>query len=272
MLAAAPLSATTADPGASEAPEGEAVLYLFAHQDDEYFILTRMARDVARGRSVHAAWITDGAKRGSSERRNAESLAVMTRLGVPRDRVHFLAFPDQAAVSHLARIHDSVRALVARHRITEITTPAYEGGNVDHDVAALIGARIVADAGGRIGHFEFPLYHHFQGRGRVGVFLPHPDARIEYTRLDAADHARLRGAMWTYRSQRWLLLALRLRSDRKLLRELGEPFRRAPAYDFLARPAHEPCGYEVVRRRRAPFDRWLDEVRPFLQGIETRGG
>lgn len=258
------VSATTLQHAGGPAGAGQAVLYLFAHQDDEYFILTRMARDVSRGRDVHAVWITDGAKRGSAERRNAETLAVMKRLGVPQGNIHFLAFPDQGAVGHLAQIHQSVSALAAQHRFCEITTPAYEGGNIDHDVVALVGALVAAEAPEEIGHFEFPLYHHYQGRARVGVFLPHPDSTVEYTRLAAADHALLREAMWTYRSQRWLLLALRLRADRQALRERGEPFRRAPNYDFLARPAHEPCGYEVVRRRRAPFERWLQAVGPFL--------
>ena len=274
LLAPTPGRGVALDPGdAVDPPQPPAaVLYLFAHQDDEYFILARMAREVAAGRAVHAAWITDGARRGSSARRNAESIAVMARLGIPPARLHFLAFPDQDAVSHLAQIHAQVRALDAQHRFVAITTPAYEGGNIDHDVAALIGALLVAEAQERLEHFEFPLYHHHDGRGRVGVFLPHPEATVEYTRLDPGDRVLLRQALWTYRSQRWLLLGLRLRSDRKTLREHGEPFRRAPAYDFLARPSHELCGYEVVRRRRAPFDRWLEAVRPFLDQVEFQRG
>lgn len=263
LAPAAALSAASAAAEADVPPFVGPVLYIFAHQDDELFILRKMTRDVARGCTVHAVWITNGDKRGSAERRNAEARAVMARIGVPAENLHFLGFPDQESIAHLPAVLDQVQALAARVAFREITSPAYEGGHIDHDVAALVAAmvrRSTPDAT----HFEYPLYNRHEGRNRVGVFLPNADSPVRYVRLDDPHCARAHGAHKLYRSQRLLLAWLSFKTDRKTLRAHGEPHREAPRYDFLQRPTDEPCRYEVTKVHRSPFSRWLDAVQPML--------
>ena len=59
-------------------------------------------------------------------------------------------------------------------------------------------------------HFELPLHHPFQRRGRVGRFLPNDTVTVHHTPLEPADRALQRKALWMQGSQRWLLLSLTL--------------------------------------------------------------
>ncbi len=118
------------------------ILYLFAHQDDEILILAKLLADVRGGAAVRAVWITDGGKGGDPAKREAESREVMRRAGLPNDRLHFLHFPDTKSVQHLKAIDEQCAAIAAIDPPAEIVSPAFEGGNMDHDVAALIAARL----------------------------------------------------------------------------------------------------------------------------------
>ena len=64
---------------------------LFCHPDDEFGIFAEIEAMVAEGARVICVYLTDGAYGGqSAARREAESQAVLRRLGVRPDDVHFL--------------------------------------------------------------------------------------------------------------------------------------------------------------------------------------
>ncbi len=246
------------------------VLYLFAHEDDEIFVLERMRQDVEAGRQVVPVWITDGSKVGHPEEREKESRAVMARVGVPADNLRFLGFPDHESVEYLAAIHQAVRRVREESGCEELVSPAYEGGNIDHDTAAFIAAMVRRDSGDTVTHFEFPLYNHQNGHRRVNEFLPRPDAEVHYVSLEGEGRQLLRESLRLYGSQRILLMMLELSGHKKLLLERGEPIRRAVDYNFLARPSDEACGYEVSGLHRATFEEWSSAVGTFLQ-LHTAG-
>ena len=249
---------------AATGASGESVLYVFAHQDDEIFVLARMHRDVNAGREVYAVWITNGAFEGKPNKREEESRAVMAMAGVPEANLRFLRFPDHDSCRYLPEIYDEVRKLRKSWNVTKIVSPAYEGGNIDHDAAAFIAAMVVRSASVPVTHFEFPLYNHFDGRRRVNVFLPNSAARVEYLPLDGDAGRIVRAALKRYRSQHFILMLLEVTGHAKALFERGEPFRRTATYDFTERPGRELCGYEVSGRHRASFDEWTAAVDEFL--------
>ncbi len=259
MLAAVALVAASTAQASTES-----VLYLFAHQDDEIFALARMRKDVNAGRAVYVVWTTNGAFEGKPQEREEESRAVMALVGVPEANLRFLGFPDHNSCEHLPEIYDEVRKLRKSRSVTTIVSPAYEGGNIDHDAAAFIAAMVVRDAGVPLTHFEFPLYNHFEGRRRVNVFLPNSEAPVKYLPRDGEAGRILHAALKRYRSQHFILLLLKMTGHTKTLFQRGEPFRRAANYDFTERPGREPCGYEVSGRHRASFAGWTAAVDDFL--------
>jgi LmbE family N-acetylglucosaminyl deacetylase len=242
----------------------ESVLYLFAHEDDEIFALARMHRDVNAGRAVYAVWTTNGAFEGKPGEREEESRAVMALVGVPEANLRFLSFPDHDSCRYLLEIYDEVRKLRKSWNVTRIVSPAYEGGNIDHDAAAFIAAMVVRNASVPVTHFEFPLYNHFEGHQRVNVFLPNSEAPVEYVSLDGDAGRIVHAALKRYRSQHFILMLLEVTGHAKTLFERGEPFRRAATYDFTERPGRELCGYEVSGRHRASFAEWSTAVDEFL--------
>jgi hypothetical protein len=66
-------------------------LFLFAHQDDEFGVFQKIVDELADGRNVYCAYLTDGVPIGRSpEKRNLESISVLMNLGVPRENILFI--------------------------------------------------------------------------------------------------------------------------------------------------------------------------------------
>jgi LmbE family N-acetylglucosaminyl deacetylase len=119
--------------------EPACALFLFAHQDDEFGVFQRIADCRQRGLRVACAYFTDGATtRASAGERNAESRAVLARLGVATEDIAFagavLGIGDAHLPHHLAAAGDWLDRWLERFaRIDALHVPAWEGGHHDHD-------------------------------------------------------------------------------------------------------------------------------------------
>jgi len=129
-----------------------ATLFLLAHQDDESGVFFEIEDTLAKGSRVICLYLTDGAALTPTSQRNEEALAVLTKLGVANENVHFLGallgVPDGRLVEHLERTY---RALEARlpdlGPIDRVIVHAWEGGHQDHDAAHLIGVALARSLG-----------------------------------------------------------------------------------------------------------------------------
>ncbi|WP_286891879.1 PIG-L deacetylase family protein [Achromobacter sp. UBA2119] len=114
-------------------------LFFFAHQDDEYGVYKTISDELSQGHRVISVYYTDGGFSGvSSQRRNQESLNVLSRLGISGNDVLFvgesLSIPDGKLIHNMAlagRWLDDW--LPTFSSITSIYVPAWEGGHHDHD-------------------------------------------------------------------------------------------------------------------------------------------
>lgn len=144
------------------------VLFLFAHQDDEFGIFQKIVDERNRGRRVLCAYLTDGVCQGrSSFKRNSESLGVLTKLGVFEADIFFagctLSIPDGDLLHHIEIATDWVlNWITQRNDLTAIYLPAWEGGHHDHDTLHAIGV-IIAHRIGRLDIVkQFPLYNAYR--------------------------------------------------------------------------------------------------------------
>lgn len=108
-------------------------LFLFAHQDDEFGVYHAIDLCVARGQQVVCAYLTRGAAR-----RNDESIAVLTAMGVAREDIVFagdaLAIDDGSLPAHLARAGTWIDSWFdSFDAIGQVCVTAWEGGHHDHD-------------------------------------------------------------------------------------------------------------------------------------------
>ena len=133
-------------------------LFLFPHQDDEYFVAPMLAGAPSRARCV---FLTTGDHHGvGAVVRNDESLRALRCLGIAADQIVFagaeLRVPDNGLAAHLPAVFEWLSARYSRG-VENVIAPAWEGGHPDHDAACLLGHALAAKWGG-VPVWEFAAY------------------------------------------------------------------------------------------------------------------
>ena len=213
-------------------PTEPVALFLFAHQDDEFGVFERIAALRRRGVRVACAYLTDAqTARVDAATRNAESLAVLAKLGVGPGDVHFagqqlgigdarLPLQMAAAGRWIGDWLDGFGAIEALH------VTAWEGGHHDHDALHVLTVDLAAARGLLERTWQFSLY---QAQGLPGPLFRvlAPLARngaVESTPIAWRARLRYLGLCLSYPSQRttWIglfpfvLLHYLLRGDQAL--------------------------------------------------------
>lgn len=154
-------------------------LFLFAHQDDEFGIFQQILNEKKQGRRIICCYLTDGSFGGASPaRRNIESTAILTKLGVQRKDIYFagdtLSIHDADLPEHLATASEWIKSTIIRFSpINSIYIPAWEGGHHDHDSLNAISTVIAKEMGLLNRVRQFPLYNGINCKGPFfRVFFP----------------------------------------------------------------------------------------------------
>ncbi|ESS15139.1 hypothetical protein MOLA814_00714 [Betaproteobacteria bacterium MOLA814] len=184
-------------------------LFLFAHQDDEFGVFQKIIDEQRQGRRVVCAYLTDGAFEGeSSLRRNCESFAVLTKLGVQEEDIffagHTLFIPDGSLPDHLKIASEWIVNWLNRYSmVTAIYLPAWEGGHHDHDALHAIGVIVAEEAGLIKVVRQFPLYNGYKCVGPLfRVLLPLPlNGDIERKKIPWINRLRFLRYCLSYPSQ-----------------------------------------------------------------------
>ena len=140
-------------------------LFLFAHQDDEYGIFPVLEQLAARGEPLAVAYLTSGTLDGrTSAQRNAESVRVLTQLGLTPAQIHFpgadLNLPDGQLYQHVQQACEGVQDLLGDGPPpTRIFTPAWEGGHQDHDATHIVACYLARKFSCLEASRQSPLYH-----------------------------------------------------------------------------------------------------------------
>lgn len=252
-----------------ETKEPEKVLYIFAHQDDEVPILPKLAVDVRNERDVRIIWITDGAGTAPPSVREKESRSVMDMVGIPQDNLYFLGHPDMYSYKHLDMAYRDVMEIAGKHSFVEVTTNAYEGGNIDHDVCSLMGSFVHREIESKPVHYEFPLYNAYKGNYRVAKFIPRDDTETLYVKLDKELAELMISSLDMYPSQAEIIKMLKIFVNKKNLKKKGIPYRVSPKYDYTKPPTDGTLGYELNARSPVTFEEWEEAVAAFLNKLES---
>jgi LmbE family N-acetylglucosaminyl deacetylase len=139
-------------------------LFLFAHQDDEFGVFQRIADCRAAGLRVACAYFTDGATaKATAAQRNLESLAVLERLGVEREQVHFaglqLGIGDAQLPQHLPHAARWLESwLDGFGNIEALHVTAWEGGHHDHDALHALAVTVAARRALLARTWQYSLY------------------------------------------------------------------------------------------------------------------
>ena len=152
------------DPSSS-APPSDSVLFLFAHQDDEFGVLQQIEREVKSGASVYCAYTTSGVRLGANpKQRNAESRHVLETLAVDPKRILFqgetLDIPDGQALQHIGTLRTWLNTWTLHHQtLRALYIPAWEVGHTDHDVLHAVAVQVIQNGRLRSNVWQYPLYN-----------------------------------------------------------------------------------------------------------------
>lgn len=158
------------DPAAPFAPWS---LFVFAHQDDEFGVFAALERLVEQGVRPVCLYLTNGGASVDPARRDQESRAVLRRLGVAENDIHFigsrLGIADGSLHRQCAQALSGAEALVSAFSAAmaapqQVWIHAWEGGHQDHDAAHVIG-RLLALRWPAVEVRQMALYH---GQGLPG--------------------------------------------------------------------------------------------------------
>lgn len=148
-------------------------LFLFAHQDDEFGVFQSLLDEIEAGRRVCCAYLTDGCVgRITAGRRNLESIAVLSRLGVTPKDVCFageaLGIRDGCLPLELQRAEAWLLDwwLIAG-QVEVVYVPAWEGGHHDHDALHALTIAVASIQNQLAVVRQFPLYHSDRCFGRL---------------------------------------------------------------------------------------------------------
>jgi len=227
------------------------VLFLFAHNDDEYFAALRIGEELRAGNRVLAAYLTHGSIYGAdSGERVEESMAILDRLGVRRADVFLLGQETDIFDLKLhERMADAYRALSARLQavsIDRLYLMAWEGGHPDHDASHLIGRAYAYAQGLERELYEFPAYNRFRVMSYVGE-----GGEVLSTATDRRRAFRTLCSAFGYRTQRLTFLAMLPGSLVQLVLLGRQTYRRVPERDYSKPPHNGRLFYE--RKFRLSF-------------------
>jgi LmbE family N-acetylglucosaminyl deacetylase len=154
----------------------ERTLFLFPHQDDEYFAAPWIVHELASGSEPLCLYLTDGASNVPAAIRDTESLRALTTLGVNESNVAFLGgqqrIPDGKLAEHAEHaLHLLETACPRETPLARIYAPAWEGGHHDHDAAHAIALVFARERSMLEETWQFSLYHGYRP-------LPHPLFRV----------------------------------------------------------------------------------------------
>ena len=166
-------------------------LFFFTHPDDEISIIAWLKRLCNSGSTVHCAWTV------SNPTRAGEARAMLGRIGVPAENLHFYEAPDGNACDHIRLIADFASWVIDRTEPQRIALGAFECGHIDHDSTNVSVAYANKQ---RIPTLEIPFYHTYLTRIPViNRFADHSGQEI--LELDSHEQKLKVEASRAYKSQ-----------------------------------------------------------------------
>lgn len=258
------------------------VLFLFAHNDDELFVLPKIKQEVARGADVWCIYTTDGAAYGACpEERLNESRKVLSSCGVQSAHI----VPLGAAIScrdgraHLSidTLYSSIDEVTQQLGISRVYTLAWEGGHHDHDTTHIV-ARKLCTQRGDIPLYEFSAYHghripapFFDCMNFLPSSLVAPSCLeqiVEEQRaLSLKESIEWFRHFLSYPTQRKTLLGLAPICFIRIVVQRTERVRRVSGYSYLEPPHQGQLLYE--RLFGVTFAQFLQATRSFIATVGT---
>ncbi len=184
------------------------ILFVLAHNDDEYFCALRMQEETRLGNHVFIAYLTYGGIQAEDPNvRINESIKVLRKFGINETDILLIGSRKSIFDLHLhERSIDAYQDLdeVLKNIIIErIYVMAWEGGHPDHDASHMIGVAFARKRNLQPQIYEFPAYSRF----RVMTPLQTSSALLA-TKASRMDALKTLASGFSYKTQRRTFIAM----------------------------------------------------------------
>lgn len=232
-------------------------LITIAHQDDEFFIASRISYELSQGHQFDIVYMTNGDGDGSiASLREAESISALNFLGILPSQIHFLGtefnFSDGNLFKMMPVAFIKLCEKLNGQHFDQVYLPAWEGGHPDHDACHLIGVRF-AQQNSISTVREFSLYNGFQTKYlRVSCLIPREGGALICRTLTLKEAFAAFALIRFYKSQLKTWFALALPAAISILFLRRECLREVIINDCSSRPHPGPLLYEKAFRVTYP--------------------
>ena len=225
------------------------VLLLIPHQDDEICMLSMLHRHLVNEDTVKVVWAAVDGHAKLADIRKLESQKAMQAVGVAKERLAFLDFPQLFLYEHIADLVNTFSEIMRNFQPDIIYCPSYEGGHLDHDTVHYCTVQAAAKGVASVVVLEFPLYNNNEKQGlmkripRFGRFLAGDVDPYVYL-LSRVEIQRRKQWWRLYKSQTWLFNLLIFLSGSGSEFWSKEQVRRIPSNDYTRPPHSGVLNYE----------------------------
>lgn len=156
------------------------ILFILAHQDDEFAAVPIIINDSGKSRVV-CIYLTNGNGHGVEPKiRDQESINVLLKIGVKKEDIHFLgsefSIQDGKLCYEMENAYSLMQSKLSKYNEFEkIYSLCWEGGHPDHDSVHLLSVAYAKEKNKIATTYQIPLYNGYKTFWkffRISVCLP----------------------------------------------------------------------------------------------------
>ena len=197
------------------------IFFILAHQDDEMGLFNVIEKAAQTKQNLFVIYLTSGLKtkkeniKNKVQKRDIESLSVLLRLGVKKEKIIFLGKNLNIPVYHLYKNLDiayrEIEKLIKKYKgKNTIYTHTWEGGNEDHDSCYILVKKFILLNSETTEGFLFSQYHAHNANlfpFKIQSFIS-SNKKIYKLKLKFATKIKYIIYLFSYKSQIYLWLPL----------------------------------------------------------------
>ncbi len=226
----------------------KSALFVFAHQDDEVFIVTRIVEHLRQNDSVTCIWLSKSYFRGEKykEKRISESKSALKLLGIKSHNLFFLDLPDGETQNHIPEIIMKLKPLISMVDPDVVYVPAFELGHIDHDITNFTTVQSIKELAMNPSIYEFPLYNVYHTSKIIPFKVRQlPDSLNTCCRILTKDEFNNVLNFWYLYPSQYYPLDPFIRYTVGYRKAFGiEYYRKVPDYNYLEKPFEADAAYE----------------------------
>lgn len=218
------------------------ILFIGAHFDDDFPISAILHRHRLSGDDIYMTWTTLPLDNKLRVKRFLEMRQAMRFAGIPLKKCRVLSYPDRRSYLFAKELFDDLTEIIKKLNPDFIYIPAFEGGNIDHDIVHVLTMKSLQKNKIHASVMEFSLYNshnrpHIVPPADFCTFIQNSDSKTLRIPLTPEETTYMTRYFKMYASQYfWMRVHMHFFNHRHDFWQFVE-IRKVPKYKYLKRPS-----------------------------------